>query len=234
MITAATIVCAAACAVLVGAEYRHARLARAIAKPIASLAFIAVGYLAIEGTVDRLAVFAIRVPPELASFSRHVLIGLVLGAVGDVALLGKSQRAFLGGLTAFLLGHLAYVIACIHLVGPGETLGLAGAYAVAPVVVGLGALVWLWPRLGSMRVPVIAYVATIIAMVVAAIAVGRCDALPARNRELLVAGAALFFASDLAVARDKFVGAAFVNRAWGLPCYYAGQLLIAWSLSFAV
>ena len=22
----------------------------------------------------------------------------------------------------------------------------------------------------------------------------------------------------------------FANRAWGLPCYYAGQLLIAWSL----
>ena len=47
---------------------------------------------------------------------------------------------------------------------------------------------------------------------------------------LLLAGAALFFVSDLAVARDKFVGASFLNRAWGLPAYYAGQLLIAWSL----
>lgn len=216
---AATIVCALACAILVYAEFRKANTLRAIAKPIASLAFIAVGWLAIRNS------------PGTDSYQRHILIGLVLGAVGDVALLGKSSRAFLVGLGAFLLGHLAYAIACLHLVGPGSTLGLAGVLAVLPAVVGLGALVWLWPRLGSMRVPVIAYVATIIAMVIAAIAVGRSDALPARNRELLVAGAALFFASDLAVARDKFVGHAFINRAWGLPCYYAGQLLIAWSLA---
>ncbi|NVB81307.1 MAG: lysoplasmalogenase [Kofleriaceae bacterium] len=213
---AATVVCALACATLVYAEYRHARPLRAVTKTLASLAFIAVGYFAATRGTD---------------YERHILLGLVLGAVGDVALLGKSSRAFLGGLTAFLLGHLAYFVAFIHLVGPGETLGLAGIYAALPIAIGVGVLVWLWPRLGSMRVPVIAYVATIIAMVVAAIAAARSDALPARNRELLVAGAALFFASDLAVARDKFVGAAFVNRAWGLPCYYAGQLLIAWSLS---
>jgi len=47
----------------------------------------------------------------------------------------------------------------------------------------------------------------------------------------LVLGAIAFFASDLSVARDKFVVRNYVNRAWGLPAYYAGQLLIAWSLS---
>lgn len=221
-IVVATIVCVLACAALVYAEYCHASLARAATKTTASLAFIATGYLATcDGPLGG---------DGFTSFGRHIMIGLVLGAVGDVALLGKGQRAFLAGLTAFLLGHLAYFVACIHLVGPGETLGLAGAYAALPAAVGLGVLAWLWPRLGSMRIPVIAYVATIIAMVVAAIAVSRSDALPAHERQRLVAGAVLFFASDLAVARDKFIGAAFVNRAWGLPCYYAGQLLIAWSL----
>ena len=67
----------------------------------------------------------------------------------------------------------------------------------------------------------IAYVVAITAMVIGAIALG--------NPRFL-AGAALFFASDLAVARDKFVAPGFTNRAWGLPAYYAGQLLIAWSL----
>jgi len=46
----------------------------------------------------------------------------------------------------------------------------------------------------------------------------------------LLAGAALFFVSDLAVARDRFVAPGFANRLWGLPAYYAGQLLIAWSI----
>src|SRR5690606_10762350 len=97
---------------------------RAIAKPIASLAFIAVGYL-----VSRDAA------PGFAGFQRHVLLGLVLGALGDVALLGSTNRAFIAGLTVFLLGHLAYVIAFIHRVGPADTLGAAGALAVAPAVV---------------------------------------------------------------------------------------------------
>jgi hypothetical protein len=29
------------------------------------------------------------------------------------------------------------------------------------------------------------------------------------------------------VARDRFVRHEFLNRAWGLPLYYAAQLLIA-------
>jgi uncharacterized membrane protein YhhN len=41
----------------------------------------------------------------------------------------------------------------------------------------------------------------------------------------------LFFISDLAVARDRFVAPSFANRSWGLPSYYAGQLLLAWAIS---
>ncbi len=40
-------------------------------------------------------------------------------------------------------------------------------------------------------------------------------------------GAVLFFLSDLAVARDKFVTPGFPNRAVGLPMYYAAQILFA-------
>ena len=79
----------------------------------------------------------------------------------------------------------------------------------------------LGPRLGAMRLPVIVYVLTIVTMVVGALEV---------MHPVLTTGAVLFFASDLAVARDKFVEPGFANRSWGLPCYYAGQLLIAWSL----
>jgi len=47
---------------------------------------------------------------------------------------------------------------------------------------------------------------------------------------LLAAGGVLFFASDLAVARERFVARAFSNRVWGLPCYYAAQLLLTFAL----
>lgn len=212
-----TACCIAACLALVYAEYRaHTRL-RVIAKLTASAAFV---------------IFA---APEwnTSEFARWMIVGLALGAVGDVALLGHGRRAFLGGLVAFLLGHLAYVGGLAQLVPPAAWIDNAGWLALLPVAVGVGVLVVLWSRLGSLRIPVIAYVLVIAAMVVGAIAVYRANALPDPMRTQLAAGAVLFFISDLAVARDRFVGRAFANKLWGLPAYYGGQLLIAWSISAA-
>ena len=101
---------------------------------------------------------------------------------------------------------------------------------IPPIVAAAIALAWMWRHLGSMRIPVIAYVAVITTMVIGALV---CD-WGARNaplaRHVALAGAILFFASDLSVARDRFVAPGFVNRAWGLPAYYAAQLLFAWSV----
>jgi uncharacterized membrane protein YhhN len=216
-----TALCAAACLVLVGAEVRSWRATRVIAKYVAAGSFIVVG-VAAKGACTSTG--------DFATFQMLVGVGLVFGAIGDISLLGKTDRHFLGGLGAFLVGHLAYVVAIATLVAPGDWPSHAGPLAIAPVLVGGGALAWLWPKLGPMRLPVIAYVLTIVAMVVGALAVFGTDSIPARNRHLLALGAVLFFASDLSVARDKFVDASVVNRVWGLPCYFAGQLLIAWSL----
>ena len=198
---AATIVCAVACAVLVWAEWRAHGMVRVLAKTIASLAFVAVGVLA-------------------STAQPWFLAGLVLGLLGDVALLGAGKRAFLAGLVAFLLGHLAYVVAIAAIVPPRAW---PDPLDMLPIAVAAGALAYLWPRLGTMRVPVIGYIAVIVTMMIGAIA--------ARENTRLALGAALFFASDLAVSRDKFVAKSFANKAWGLPAYYAGQLLIAWSLA---
>jgi uncharacterized membrane protein YhhN len=227
MMTTATIVCAVACVVLVGAEYKHARMLRIVAKCVASLAFIVVGAAAIDPHL--------RHPIAAANpVQSAILIGLVLGAIGDVALLGTGKRAFLAGLVAFLFGHLMYVLAAADHVRPSQWLYEGRPYAFIPIVVGIAALTWLWKHLGSMRLPVIVYVLVIVAMVVGAIAVARAIPAPATeaHRHRFLIGAVLFFISDLAVARDKFIEKGFSNRAWGLPTYYAGQLFIAWSLLY--
>jgi uncharacterized membrane protein YhhN len=54
--------------------------------------------------------------------------------------------------------------------------------------------------------------------------------LEGRGRWLIAAGAALFAASDVFVARNRFVGAGFTNQLVGLPLYYAGQFVIAFSI----
>jgi uncharacterized membrane protein YhhN len=232
MKTALAALCAVACALLVYAEHRRAATMRVIAKVVASLAFLALGICARHS----------------GDYGTWIVAGLALGVAGDIALLGESQAAFMAGLGAFLLGHVAYVIAIATVIPPASWLAGASYLAVLPVAVAGFALVKLWPRLGTMRVPVIAYVLVIVTMVIGALALrtvpdtsnlaapqaqlmGTIAPAYSRAHELFAAGALLFFASDLAVARDKFVGASFANKAWGLPAYYGGQLLIAWSLA---
>ena len=209
----ATIVCAVACAVLVVAEWRALGGLRIAAKTVASAAFLVVGYEHAGGR-----------------FAEWMLVGLVFGAIGDVALLGRSKHAFLAGLGAFLVGHVAYVVGIAQLVEPAVWLTHAGWLAIVPAVVGIAVVVVLWTRLRSLKLPVIAYVAAIVAMVIAALAAARAGALPEPQRCWLAIGAGLFFVSDLAVARDRFVGRSFTNKLWGLPAYYAAQLLIAWTI----
>ena len=209
-----TLVCAWSCAVLVAAEYARLRTLRAVSKTAASAAFVTLGALLYGG----------------GSYGQLIVAGLVLGAGGDLALLGKSNKAFLAGLGLFLFGHLAYVAAFASLMPAHLWLAGAGPLAALPYVAG-GVVLWLlWPKLGSMKVPVIFYVVTIATMVSFAISAWRTHALPDPARTRMIAGALLFFASDLAVARDKFVATTFTNKAWGLPTYYAAQLFIAWSL----
>ena len=211
----ATIACLALLLALLAAERSGARTGRYATKPLASLAFIAV------------ALFS---PAREDAYAQWVLAGLALGAVGDVALMFEGNKPFLAGLIAFLLGHLAYVVAFLA-VQPVANWTLL----ILPVPIVGAALVyrWLWPHLGRMRVPVLAYTAVITAMALAGLSLAiheQASALPPRQALLATAGAVLFFLSDLAVAREKFVARGFINRAWGLPAYYVGQLLIAWSV----
>lgn len=193
-------------AALLSAERRAASW-RLPVKALASTGFIATALAA--GATD-------------SGYGRWVLVALCLGWVGDFALVPPGRGWFLTGLVAFLLSHIAYIVA-FAAAGidatwiPAATVGLGAA----AVLVGR----WLRPHLPApMRVPVIAYIVVISAMLGAAVgaAFGRTPwpALPA-------AGA--FYLSDLAVARQRFVAPGFVNRAWGLPLYYGAQILFALS-----
>lgn len=177
-------------------------------KPSASIGFIAV---------------ALSIGALESTYGRWILAGLVLGAVGDVALLSTRDTPFLIGLSAFLLGHLAYVIALTPTALDSDAVGIVAGLTLSAAV---GLLAWRWIRVGvtgAMRGPVIAYVFVISAMLAAALA-------SAGARTLAALGGVLFTASDLGVARERFLVASAWNARIGLPLYYAGQLLFAWSV----
>jgi uncharacterized membrane protein YhhN len=200
------LLCAAAVAGLLWAEYRGSRTGLWLTKPVASLAFIWAGIAA--GALD-------------STYGQLVLAGLVLCLVGDVLLIPHDRPAvFRAGVFAFLAGHLAYSAAFVT--QPLDPFGLAAGVVLLAVVVG-GTLRWLAASLPPDMVwPVRVYMIVIGAMSALACAVTAAD-----GPWAVAVGALAFTASDISVARDRFLRHEFLNRAWGLPLYYGAQLLLA-------
>jgi uncharacterized membrane protein YhhN len=166
-------------------------------------------------------------PHPILSYYHWVLAGLVLGLVGDVCLALKGNTAFRAGLVAFLLGHIMYVIAFVGLTRPSDWLSLGHLFVVA---ISFGVFWWLRPHLGSMLVPVCLYI-VVISVMIAAAWVAFLNPEPApKGAWALFLGAVCFYISDIFVARDKFVKSQYLNRLLGLPLYYGGQFLIAFSV----
>ena len=180
---------------------------RILGKFVASFAFWTVGILANPHT----------------TFGYLMVVGLGFGVLGDIAMLVPS--GFMAGLGAFLAGHLLYVIAFVLVTTDASWWH---ASALVPIAVSLIAMRWLWPHLGAMRVAVVAYVTVITLMAIGALAICRAGSIAHPSH--MLAGAVLFYASDLWVAREKFVAPSLLNKIVGLPLYFGGQLLIAWAI----
>ncbi len=166
-------------------------------------------------------------PHPIQSYYHWVLAGLVLGLIGDVCLALKGNRAFRAGLISFLLGHIMYVVAFVGLTRPLDWLMLGHLLIAA---VSLGVFWWLRPHLGSMLLPVCLYIVVISVMMAAAWVAFLNPELAPKGAWAIFLGALCFYASDIFVARDRFVKSQFLNRLLGLPLYYGGQFLIAFSV----
>ena len=159
-------------------------------------------------------------------FGRVLFVGLVLSFCGDLFLTGASQRAFLFGLGSFLLAHLAYV-------GAFTIYGINRRWAVIaaiPVLAGAAIVtMWMLPSLPTeLIMPVHAYTGVISLLVIAAFGSKGAGA-----STLFVAGALMFFVSDLSVAAQRILQSDIPTFIWGLPLYYTGQLCLALGASHA-
>lgn len=196
----------------------------------------AAGRPAEAGTLKMLAAtaylaFALVLGADESVYGRLVLTALALSWVGDLCLIGTG-RLFLAGLASFLLAHVAYTAGF-----------LVRGVAPAPTVVGLVVMMavaastmrWLLRhRLPEQyRVPVVAYLVAIGAMVALALGTAWPDMATGTavvtGRAILV-GAGAFAVSDILVARHRFVRPEARNRLVGLPLYFAAQLLLASSV----
>jgi uncharacterized membrane protein YhhN len=170
-------------------------------------------------TLIALIVAALVLGASDTAAGRWLLVALVFGLAGDVALLEKSDSRFRLGLAAFLVGHVAFVL-CFIRVG----LDPQGWNYVSFLVLGgcllatrqVAASTYLRGGL-ALAAPVALYTVVIGAMVIYAFTTGE---------SLIAVGATVFAVSDTVLARDRFV------RPWDgaqllvMVTYHVGQALI--------
>lgn len=143
-----------------------------------------------------------------------IVAGLALGSLGDLLLSRRGQGAFLLGMAAFALGHLAYAI---DFWTPGNLRPVLTA-AIPLLALGASTEIWLAPHAGALRSPVRAYIVIILAMGVSAVS------LPGQG--LVKLGAFTFILSDLLLAIHLFrkPNPWLARTLW--PAYWAGQAMI--------
>ncbi|MFC4786284.1 lysoplasmalogenase [Nocardioides sp. MAHUQ-72] len=170
-------------------------------------------------TLAALVVTALVLGAADSTPGRWLLVALVFGLLGDVALLGDSMSRFRAGVAAFLVGHLAY-LACFATLGlPRPAWSWVAVAVLLASVVATREVLPATHRLEgvALSAPVAVYTAAIGAMLVCAWFTGEW---------LVAAGATVFVASDATLSIDRFVRPLPHGHLVVMVTYHVGQALI--------
>lgn len=156
-----------------------------------------------------------------------LVVGAALGLVGDGALMADREGAFMVGLGAFALGHLAYAVAA-SAVGFEPAWALVGA-AFMVVLLSFRFATRTVPGARRLGGPVLAGAVLFYACVITAMVV------TAWGSAVLMAGvgAMAFAASDWVLGHERFVGPLPGGRMSVMVPYHVGQALLIVGLATA-
>ncbi|HEU4812007.1 MAG TPA: lysoplasmalogenase [Nocardioides sp.] len=150
---------------------------------------------------------------------RWLLVALLFGLLGDIALLGDSLARFKAGVAAFLVGHLAYLVCFATLGLPRPGWSWAALLVLLVSVVVTRDVTPATHRQGgaALSVPVAVYTVAIGAMLICAWFTGE---------PLIALGATIFVASDATLSVDRFVRPLPSAHLVVMVTYHVGQALM--------
>jgi alkenylglycerophosphocholine/alkenylglycerophosphoethanolamine hydrolase len=180
-------------------------------------------YAAKPATMVALAGVALTLDPADSTARVWFVVAIGFSLLGDVLLM-LPRNLFVGGLAAFLLGHIAYVAGLLSI---GVTaVGLAvGAVLVTAAVTTIGLRIVRAVRESDeadLAAPVLAYIVVISLMVACAVGTGE---------PLAIVGSVLFYSSDALIAWNRFVESYPWGRVAIMVTYHLGQVGLVLSLA---
>jgi uncharacterized membrane protein YhhN len=157
----------------------------------------------------------------------RVYWALLFAWLGDVFLMftGRNPIFFMIGLGSFLVMQILYVV--IFKPFTLQNLKSKIGIALAILITGLVLLIYLWPNLGGLTVPVVLYFVAILAMVLSALSYWSRNS----KAEIIFWGALLFMISDSFIAINKFHGPLPFSGFLVMTTYILAQWLIISGLS---
>ena len=188
--------------------------------------FCARGPSLTKTVVKTASVAGLAMAAWLALAPLWLVAAISLAALGDFCLSREGEGAFLAGLSAFALAHLAYVALILVIDVPLSLNALSVGVVVFCAVMAFVIV----PRGGSLRWPVLAYIAVIGTMGTLALS------LPASFATAMVA-ALLFMFSDMILGLERFVWRAANPLRRAAPyaiwsTYWVAQLLFLVAFAF--
>jgi uncharacterized membrane protein YhhN len=158
--------------------------------------------------------------------STAFLAALFFCWLGDVILIWPSM--FIGGVAAFLAGHVLYIVAYRQHRGEDRSPELLPTqkirFSLPIILAGTGLIVVLFPALGSLKLPLMLYGVTIVVMVMTALF--RYGRTTQNSFWLVFGGAVLFMISDSILAINKLLLPVAFASFWIMMTYMAAQVMI--------
>ena len=177
----------------------------------------------------------VLVPVLLYSFYASVkqkgnykIIGaLVLSTLGDVLLIFDGRPFFILGLLSFLLAHVLYVLIFRSRVGAIKLDFYTALCSLVIIAYYFFFMKFLWPHLGAMRIPVLAYAFVISGMLWMALQLLRSTS---SFRWHIVLGALFFVVSDSLLSIQLFYSSFELAHFYVMFTYLLAQFLLVYGI----
>lgn len=156
-----------------------------------------------------------------------IFTGLIFAWLGDIFLLFESYNSdyFIAGLACFLLTHLCYIIFFIGIKSAALSfLKKQPFLVILTVFFCSGLLIFLFPFLGDLKIPVLVYGTVICFMMLGSLHIYLKVNKPANN--YFIIGAMFFLLSDSLLALNKFYTPIVLSSIWIILTYCAAQYFI--------
>ncbi len=203
------------------------------AKMVSATLFVLVGFL------------SVKITGNTSAFANTMMLGLILGWIGDYFLHSDGHVFFGIGFTSFMAGHIVYIKGYITALSSFEGYSNINMVEIVALIILISIAMWMFKRFDLkfstkfLKLAVVVYSMILVMMFVKATSLG-VNFMLSGGKNGVLALLVLMFGSLLFVLSDATIGILIFGgqknnrplKIFNIATYFAGQMLLASSILF--